>query len=39
MNGRKRDSRIVRDDCFRAVAMVRVKIPDRDAFGAIFQNL
>jgi hypothetical protein len=36
MNGRKRDSRIVRDNRFRAVAVVGVKIPDRDTFSTIF---
>ena len=39
MNRRKSDSRIVRDDCFRAVAVMRVKIPNRDAFGAIFKRI
>jgi len=30
MDGRERDSRVMRNDSFRPVAMMRVKIPGRD---------
>src|SRR5215472_18866401 len=34
MNGCKRNLRIVCNDCFRAISMVRVKIPNCDTFRA-----
>ena len=34
MNGRERNPRIMRDDRFRAVAVMGIEIPDRDAASA-----
>ena len=39
MDRGKRYARVIRDDVFSAVAMVRVEVPDGDAFGAVFQGI
>ncbi len=39
MDGRERDSRIVRNDIFRAVAMMRIKIPNGDTLSVVFQSI
>src|SRR2546423_12915407 len=39
MNGGKGDPRIVRHDVLRAVAMMRIEVPDRDPFRAILQRI
>ena len=39
MNGRERDPRVDGHDCFRAVAVMGVEIPDRDPVRALLQRV